>query len=147
MSAPAPPSSARPVNQPVYIPSATEDKAPAKKSLMIPIMFGVAAIGCALGLFVLKAEPAPVEAVEASSFFACPDGSVTTGQTMRVTAGKLNVRAGPSTRDARLSDRTLRKQATVTEECRAGSWSRIRLVDGRAGWVANEFLTAPSQGT
>jgi len=60
---------------------------------------------------------------------------------MRVTASTLNVRAGPSQRADRLADRTLRKKATVTEECRNGGWSRVRLDDGRSGWVANEYLS------
>lgn len=80
-----------------------------------------------------------------ASAFACPPGAETRGGRMQVTASTLNVRAAPSAGAERLRDRTLRKNATVAEECRADRWSRVRLVDGRAGWVANEYLSPTSR--
>jgi hypothetical protein len=84
-------------------------------------------------------EPA-VEVVDLATAFACPPGVEARRARMHVSASTLNVRAAPHAKADRLPDRTLRKSAAVTEECRAGSWSRVRLVDGRSGWVANQYL-------
>jgi uncharacterized protein YgiM (DUF1202 family) len=70
----------------------------------------------------------------------CPAGSIEARNRVRVTAELLNVRGGPSPSAKRLADRTLRKGAAVTEECRTEGWSRVRLDDGRWGWVSNAYL-------
>jgi hypothetical protein len=78
--------------------------------------------------------------IDFATAFACPAGVETRSGRMKVTASTLNVRAGPSSRADRMPDRTLRKHAFVTEECRSASWSRVRLADGRSGWVSNKYL-------
>jgi hypothetical protein len=115
----------------------------AKMGALIPMLFGVVVIVGALAYLLIEREP-EIEVLEFSSAFSCPVGAVESAAQMRVTASMLNVRAGPSQRADRLLDRTLRKKMTVTEECREGSWSRVRLGDGRSGWVANEFLSRVS---
>lgn len=113
--------------------------APRSVSAFLPIILGVFVIAGALAFLLIEREP-EIEVIDLAAAFACPPGAEPAGSRMHVTASTLNVRAAPSTRADRLADRTLRKRATVTEECRQGTWSRIRLVDGRSGWVSNEYL-------
>ena len=107
------------------------------------LLLGVVAIAAGIAFLVIEREP-EVAVLDVKAAFACPDGAVPTSARMRVMASSLNVRAGPSARADRLNDRTLRKKQTVTEECRSDGWSRVRLTDGRSGWVANEFLSPAS---
>lgn len=106
---------------------------------LLPMILGVVVIVGALAYLLIEREP-ELEVIDLSAALNCPPGTEPASGRMHVTANTLNVRAGPSARADRLADRTLRKRATVTEECRGGDWSRVRLVDGRAGWVANEYL-------
>lgn len=110
-----------------------------KAGAFLPIIFGVVVIVGALAYLLIEREPA-LEVIDLAAAFSCPAGTEPASARMHVTASTLNVRAGPSARADRLADRTLRKKATVTEECRGGEWSRVRLVDGRSGWVSNEYL-------
>jgi uncharacterized protein YgiM (DUF1202 family) len=105
----------------------------------LPMAFGVLVIVGALAYLLIEREPV-IEVIDLSAALNCPAGTEPASGRMHVTASTLNVRAGPSARADRLADRTLRKKATVTEECRGGDWSRVRLVDGRSGWVSNEYL-------
>lgn len=107
------------------------------------LLLGLVAIAAGVAFLVIEREP-EVEVLDVKAAFACPEGTVPTSARMRVMASSLNVRAGPSARADRLNDRTLRKKQTVTEECRSDGWSRVRLTDGRSGWVANEFLSPTS---
>ena len=111
---------------------------------IIAMLAGALVIVGALVFLLVEREP-EIEVVDFSAAFACPPGVESRSGRMQVTASTLNVRAAPSTRADRLHDRTLRKHAAVTEECRANSWSRVRLVDGRSGWVANKYLTPISR--
>jgi hypothetical protein len=106
----------------------------------ISVLVGLLLLAGVAVLLVVGREP---EGALASAF-ACPPGAETRDGRMQVTAHMLNVRAEPDASAKRLSDRTLRKNATVAEECRADRWSRVRLADGRAGWVANEYLSPTS---
>ena len=90
--------------------------------------------------FALVGREEEVAVVDLATAFACPPGVESRHGRMHVSASTLNVRAAPNAKADRLPDRTLRKSAAVTEECRSGSWSRVRLVDGRSGWVANQYL-------
>ena len=122
----------------------TSEAAPSRKvGAVIPMLFGLVVIAGALAYLLIEREP-EVEVINFSAAFECPTGAVASTARMLVTATSLNVRAGPSPRADRLADRTLRKKMTVTEECREGSWSRVRLGDGRSGWVSNEFLRPAS---
>ena len=89
------------------------------------MLLGVFVIAGALAYFLIEREP-ELEIIDLAAGFTCPAGSAASRNEMQVTANTLNVRAGPSARADRLGDRTLRKRATVTEECRAGEWSRVR---------------------
>ena len=125
-------------------PEAVVDAAPARKlGALIPMLFGLVVIVGAIAYLLVEREP-EIQVLDFSSAFSCPPGAVASRSEMRVMASSLNVRSGPSQRADRLADRTLRKKMTVTEECREGSWSRVRLGDGRSGWVANEFLSRVS---
>jgi len=129
---------------PVAPPDAKTDEvevevAPRRASAFLPIILGIVVIAGALAFLLVEREP-EIEVIDLSAAFGCPPGAEPAGSRMHVTASTLNVRAAPSPRADRLADRTLRKRATVTEECRQGTWSRIRLVDGRSGWVSNEYL-------
>jgi len=118
--------------------------APARSlGALVPMLFGVIVIVGALAYLFMEREP-EIEVIDFSSAFGCPASAVASTAKMRVTASTLNVRAGPSARADRLADRTLRKKMTVIEECREGTWSRVRLGDGRSGWVSNEFLSPVS---
>lgn len=110
---------------------------------MLSMVAGVIVIVGALGFALVGREP-ETEIVEFSTAFACPPGVESRSGRMHVTASTLNVRAAPSARADRMPDRTLRKHTSVTEECRSGGWSRVRLVDGRWGWVANQYLASTS---
>ena len=60
-------------------------------------------------------------------------------QTVFVTAGPLNLRAGPSTDDSIIT-----RLSTNTRLTRTGigdGWSRVRTASGQAGYVSNQFLT------
>jgi SH3-like domain-containing protein len=109
-----------PVAEPVVAPPIR------RTSALLPIVLGVLVIVGGLAFLLIEREP-EIEVLDLAA-------------AVNLTANTLNVRAGPSARADRLADRTLRKRATVTEECRAGEWSRVRLVDGRSGWVSNEYL-------
>ena len=106
---------------------------------IIVMLGGLLVIAGALVFLLVDREP-EVEILDFSTAFACPPGVEARSARMQVTAQVLNVRAAASSKADRLPDRTLRKSAAVTEECRAGGWSRVRLVDGRSGWVANQYL-------
>jgi hypothetical protein len=103
----------------------------------ITLLVGVLLLVGVAVLLVIGREP---EGTLASAF-ACPPGAETRGGRMQVTAHTLNVRAEPGASAKRLPDRTLRRNAIVVEECRDDRWSRVRLADGLAGWVANEYLS------
>jgi hypothetical protein len=122
-----------PVAEPVVAPPIR------RASAFLPIAFGVLVIVGALAYLLIEREP-EIEVLDLSAALNCPAGTEPASVRMHVTASTLNVRAAPNARADRLADRTLRKKATVTEECRGGEWSRVRLVDGRAGWVSNEYL-------
>ena len=111
---------------------------------IIAMLAGTLVIVAALAFLLVEREP-EIDILDFSAAFACPPGVQARSGRMQVTASSLNVRAAPSTRADRLHDRTLRKHAAVTEECRADRWSRVRLVDGRSGWVANQYLTPISR--
>ena len=98
----------------------------------------------ALAFLLVDREP-EVVTHEFAAAFVCPSGIESRRDRMQVTASTLNVRAAPSASADRLQDRTLRKHAAVTEECRGDGWSRVRLVDGRSGWVANKYLAPVPQ--
>ena len=143
MSSPATPkAAAAPVGRSNATPAG---EAASKKAVvpMISMLVGVIVIVGALGFVLVEREP-EIEILDIATAFACPPGVESRSGRMRVTANTLNVRAGPSTRADRMPDRTLRKHTSVTEECRSGGWSRVRLVDGRWGWVANQYLAAVS---
>jgi uncharacterized protein YgiM (DUF1202 family) len=112
-----------------------------KLGALIPMLFGVVVIAAAVAYLLTNREP-EIEVIDFSAAFDCPAGTVASTARMYVTASTLNVRAGPSQRADRLADRTLRKKASVTEECRSEGWSRVRMDDGRSGWVANRYLSA-----
>lgn len=122
-------------------PEVVIEEAPSRNVMaLIPIFLGLFVIVGAV-VYLLVGRAPEVETLDFSTAFGCPPGAVASTARMRVTASSLNVRAGPSQRADRLADRTLRSKMTVTEECRDGTWSRVRLGDGRSGWVANEFLS------
>jgi len=146
MSAPAEPKSADRRAPAEASPPEPIDVTPVKKGVAVHALVGVVAVVCVFGLLRLRPESAEGSS-EARSAYDCPGGTAPSGERMRVAAAKLNVRAGPSPGHTRLDDRTLSKKATVVEECRAGPWSRVRLQDGRAGWVANEFLVLSKGST
>jgi hypothetical protein len=110
---------------------------------MLSMMAGVVVILGALVFALVGREP-ETAIVEFAAAFACPPGVESRNGRMQVIANTLNVRAAPSVRADRMPDRTLRKHTSVTEECRSGGWSRVRLVDGRWGWVANQYLASTS---
>ena len=110
-----------------------------KAGAFLPIILGIVVIVGALAFLLIERSP-EIEVIDLSAAFSCPPGTAPASGRMHVTASTLNVRAAPNARADRLADRTLRKKATVTEECRGGEWSRVRLVDGRSGWVSNEYL-------
>ena len=114
---------------------------PASRSIaaIVAMSVGGLVIVAALAFAVIAREP-EVEVEDLATAFACPPGVESRSGRMHVSASTLNVRAAPHAKAERLPDRTLRKSAAVTEECRSGSWSRVRLVDGRSGWVANQYL-------
>ena len=115
-------------------------RAPAGSMMPIVVMgVGTLVIVGAIVFLLMNREP-EVKAIDFASAFACPQGSESRSVRVRVTANTLNVRAGPNSRADRMPDRTLRKDVAVTEECRSATWSRVRLADGRSGWVANQYL-------
>jgi len=129
-----------PVTPPAADP-ATAARSSGGLGALVPMLLGVVVIAGALAYLLFGREPAPeIEVLDLAAAFACPPGSAASTSHMSVTATTLNVRAGPSPRADRLGDRTLRKRATVREECRSGDWSRVRLDDGRSGWVSNQYL-------
>ena len=95
--------------------------------------------------FLLIDRAPELETIDFAAAFACPPGVEPRSGRMQVTASTLNVRTAPNAKADRLHDRTLRKHAAVTEECRGDGWSRVRLVDGRSGWVSNRYLTPIAQ--
>ena len=144
MSSPAPPKIASTqVERPVATTAGDHGRAHSLAP-MISMVAGALVIVGALAFLLVGREP-EAEAVERAAAFACPPGVESRSGRMQVTAKTLNVRAAPSASAERLPDRTLRKHAAVAEECRADRWSRVRLVDGRSGWVANQYLTPISQ--
>ena len=80
----------------------------------------------------------PVEIVaRAATDFAVPAAPEPLAR-REVTGNRVNLREGPNTSFAVVE--TL-AQGTVTEVMEdAGTWSRLRLEDGRTGWMANNFL-------
>jgi hypothetical protein len=143
MSSPATPKAA--VKQ-VERPDATtaSHETPARGVLpVLSMAAGALVIVGALTFLLVEREP-EIDIPDFSSAFACPPGVESRSGRMNVTANELNVRAAPNAKADRLPDRTLRKHTSVTEECRSGSWSRVRLVDGRWGWVANQYLASIS---
>lgn len=143
MSSPATPKAA---STPVERPAATPATKAAPARGLVPILSmlaGALVIVGALGFALVGREP-ETEVLELAAAFAYPPGVEQRSGRMHVTANTLNVRAAPSARADRMPDRTLRKHTSVTEECRSGGWSRVRLVDGRWGWVANQYLASAS---
>ncbi len=57
-----------------------------------------------------------------------------------VTASKLNVRSGPSTSNSVIHALYSGIRITVISE--SGNWFRIRLSDGRTGWVSKSYITS-----
>lgn len=57
-----------------------------------------------------------------------------------VNASALNVRGGPGTQYDKVG-KPLKRGSKVDVLYDAGAWSRIKTQDGRAGWVADEWLT------
>ncbi|OQA48365.1 MAG: Murein DD-endopeptidase MepH precursor [Firmicutes bacterium ADurb.Bin300] len=64
-----------------------------------------------------------------------------------VTASKLNVRNGPSTSNPVIH--SLYRGIRITVISESGGWFRIRLSDGRTGWVSKTYVTSDynSSGT
>jgi hypothetical protein len=110
---------------------------------MISMAAGALVIVGALAFLLVDRGP-EIDIPDFSQAFACPPGVESRSGRMQVTANELNVRAAPSARADRFPDRTLRKHTSVTEECRGDGWSRVRLVDGRWGWVATQYLASVS---
>jgi uncharacterized protein YgiM (DUF1202 family) len=123
--------------------AAVEGSGGTRLGVLLPMLLGVVIIAAAIAYLLYEPEP-EIEVINFSSAFTCPAGAAPSTARMQVTASTLNVRAGPSQRADRLLDRTLRKKTAVTEECRDGGWSRVRMDDGRSGWVANEYLRPAS---
>jgi uncharacterized protein YgiM (DUF1202 family) len=144
MSAPAPPKVVFTQIEPST--ATTADDVGSGRNLIpvVAMIAGVLVIAGALVFLMLRRGP-DFEVIDLATAFACPAGTESRRDRMLVTASTLNVRAAPSTSADRLLDRTLRNKAAVTEECRAGDWSRVRLVDGRSGWVANQYLAPNTQ--
>ncbi len=142
-SSPPPKAAAAPVAQSTV--TAVEKAAPARAVVpMISMAAGALVIVGALAFLLVGREPES-DIPDFSEAFACPPGVESRSGRMQVTASTLNVRAAPNAKADRLQDRTLRKHNAVTEECRSGTWSRVRLVDGRWGWVANQYLASISR--
>ena len=144
MSSPAPPKAA--VAHVEHVDAATALRAARKpsKAPMIAMAAGTLVIVVAITFLIIRREPETGN-IDFAVAFACPPGVEARRDRMKVTASTLNVRAAPNSRADRMPDRTLRKHASVTEECRSASWSRVRLADGRSGWVANQYLTPISR--
>ncbi|NLB09456.1 MAG: SH3 domain-containing protein, partial [Clostridiaceae bacterium] len=67
------------------------------------------------------------------------DGFVTDKKTLYATA-TLNVRSGPGTGYSKMS--SVSKGTKVTQLSRKGSWSKVKLDDGRTGYVMSSYLSA-----
>jgi len=144
MSSPAPPKAAVAPTERSNATTAPRNDAPARGVVPIVSMaIGALVIAGALVLLLVEREP-EIDIPDFSVAFACPPGVESRSGRMQVTANELNVRAAPSASADRFPDRTLRKHTSVTEECRAEGWSRVRLVDGRWGWVATQYLASAS---
>ena len=147
MSSPPPPTAPKVATPPVERVLATMSRNDARARRAGPIaaiVAGVLVIVGALGSLLIDRN-ADGEVLTLAAAFECPPGVEARSGKVKVTAKTLNVRSGPSAKSDRLSDRTLRKNEAVTEECRTDSWSRVRLLDGRSGWVANQYLQPLAQ--
>jgi hypothetical protein len=58
-----------------------------------------------------------------------------------VSTGNVNVRSGPSTNDARISQLADGETVLVDGRTPDGAWLRIQLADGAAGWAAADLVT------
>ncbi|HEY8342866.1 MAG TPA: SH3 domain-containing protein [Calditerricola sp.] len=91
----------------------------------------------------VSASPAPAQG--GSGQPAAPSA-----QTVEVTASVLNVRSGPGTNYAIISQ--VKRNTRLTVQKKQGGWLQVRLPNGRTGWVSAQYVrpvhpTAPSQGS
>jgi uncharacterized protein YgiM (DUF1202 family) len=86
--------------------------------------------------------PAPVAAPEPEPVPAAPaPREETVIGTVTVTASALNVRKDPSADGDVLSQ--VKKGASLEVLQHGESWTKVRLADGAAGWVATRFVASP----
>lgn len=95
-----------------------------------------------LGDLALLPEPiaaAPIAVAAAQEAPVVP----TAGETMRVGATALNVRAAPTTDGAKMFALAANQDVVVTEH--SGEWAFIVTPDGQSGWVYASYLRDPSE--
>ncbi|MDO9639540.1 MAG: SH3 domain-containing protein [Pseudotabrizicola sp.] len=117
-----------------------EDSAPlgaAAEAAVMPVSFGTAQP------VMMQSAPADVAQVSEN---AADTGATVTGATVRyVSAQAVNVRVGPSTRDA-VMDTLRRGEAVTVVGVESNGWARVRVEgDGIDGFMSMSFLsdTAP----
>ncbi|HEY8343116.1 MAG TPA: SH3 domain-containing protein, partial [Calditerricola sp.] len=80
----------------------------------------------------------PVSATPAPSSGSSGQQAAPSSQTVEVTASVLNVRAGPGTNYAIISQVKRGTRLTVLKQ--QGGWLQIRLSNGRTGWVSGQYV-------
>ncbi len=108
---------------------------PSNKAGPVRFIVGVLALGVAAACRTAAppAPPAPVVVTPAVEGHAAPPEA-----TVRVTAGRLNVRETPST--SALTVARVKKGERLAVVGRDGDWVQVRLADGRGGWVSGAYV-------
>lgn len=104
----------------------------------LAVMLGGAVL--ALGAACKSAAPPPAEPEPPPVIIEAPPAppAPPPPETARVTGSSLNVRGEPSTEAAVVGK--LKRGERVEVGGSQGDWLRVRLADGRAGWVAARFV-------
>lgn len=103
-------------------------------------IFAIAVLGLVL-CRCASAPPVPLEPPATPAPRRGPEER--TLETVQVTASALNVRREPTTEAAVLTQ--VRRGTALGIIERGEGWSRVRLADGRTGWVASRFVARPGE--
>ena len=108
-----------------------------------PVLIGmVAATAVVLAVIAVIREPSTVTLAPARAFSPPPVPLPPRFERRVVNASGVNLRMGPGTEHAPAS-RIARGESVELLQPEADGWARVRLGDGRTGYIASRYLTAP----
>ncbi|KZL92316.1 C40 family peptidase [Clostridium magnum] len=108
----------------------------------IKLMLGAAIVGTIPFMAHAQVQASGLTSNTAQQTTTQAGGFITLNTTGKVTASNLNVRKGPSTSYSIIHKLWQRNVVKVIGQ--SGNWYKIRLSDGRVGWVSKTYLQLPT---